>query len=129
MQILQSFLTLLLFQLAGTLLQTLLHIPIPGPVLGMALLAAWLLARPQHPQLELTRIANGLLAWLGLLFVPAGVGIIANLALLRGAWFPIVVGLLGSTLLTLLVTAAVMHWLERRASPSPISTAAPGQTL
>ena len=114
MAILQSFFVLLLFQCAGTALQSLLRIPIPGPVLGMALLAAWLLWRNQRSHEALQKTANGLLAWLGLLFVPAGVGVVANLPLLRASWLPITVGLAGSTLLTLLVTAAVMSRLMKR---------------
>jgi putative effector of murein hydrolase LrgA (UPF0299 family) len=42
------------------------------------------------------------------------VGIVANLALLRAQWWPITAGLVGSTALSLVVTAYVMHWLLRR---------------
>ena len=66
----------------------------------------------------LEQAADGLLGWLPLLFVPAGVGIVANLALLRSAWLPISVALLGSTFLTLITTAWIMHRLGRRAAIS-----------
>jgi holin-like protein len=51
---------------------------------------------------------------LGLLFVPAGVGVIANLSLIGAEWFPIVVGLVGSTILSVLATAYVMRWFSSR---------------
>jgi putative effector of murein hydrolase LrgA (UPF0299 family) len=114
MAILRSFLVLLLFQLAGTVMQTTTRIAVPGPVLGMALLAAWLMFRGNQSEHPLHATATGLLGWLGLFFVPAGVGIIANFALLRSAWLPLAVALVGSTLLTLLVTAGTMHLLQRR---------------
>ncbi len=114
MAILRSFLVLLLAQLAGEGLHRALHLPLPGPVLGMALLAAVLLLRRREPDAALVKTSNGLLAWLGLLFVPAGAGIVANLSLLRSAWLPIVVALLLSTVLTASVTALVMQWLLRR---------------
>jgi len=79
----------------------------------MALLAAWYIGRRTQPGEHMTRAANGLLAWLGLLFVPAGVGIVANLALMRSEWLPISVALVGSTALTLLATAWMMHRGER----------------
>ena len=114
MDSLRSFLALLLFQLAGAVLQTLLHLPLPAPVIGMALLAAWLAWRGEHRHRSLRRTSDGLLGWMGLLFVPAGVAVVANLTLLRTAWLPLSVGLVGSTGLTLLVTAGVMHWLRPR---------------
>ncbi len=114
MAILRSFLVLLLAQLAGEGLHRALHLPLPGPVLGMALLVAVLLLRRREPDAALVKTSNGLLAWLGLLFVPAGAGVVANLSLLRSAWFPIAVALLISTVLTASVTALVMQWLLRR---------------
>lgn len=114
-----SFATLLLFQLAGELLHTALGIPLPGSVLGMGLLTAWLISRSRmRKDFEispaLARTADGLLAVLGLLFIPAGVGIISNLALLRASWLAISVSLLLSTLLSLVVTAGVMHVFVHR---------------
>jgi len=105
---------LLLAQLTGEILSRSLHIPIPGPVLGMMLLAAWYALRRREPSAAISRAADGLLRWLALLFVPAGVGIITILPLLRTAWLPVVVALVGSTLLTLLTTALLMQWLLRR---------------
>ena len=105
---------LLLFQLAGEALRAATHLQVPGPVLGMILLAAWYILRRRDPSPALEQAADGLLSWLGLLFVPAGVGIVANLALLRTAWLPISVALLGSTLLTLLTTAWIMHRFGNR---------------
>ncbi|MEG9437377.1 CidA/LrgA family protein [Edaphobacter sp. HDX4] len=113
MLILQSMMVLLVFQLAGELVSKAVHIPIPGPVLGMALLAAWYLLQNREPEKHMEQTVSGLLGWLGLLFVPAGVGIVANLDLLRAAWFPVTIALTVSTLSTLLITAAVMSRLKR----------------
>jgi holin-like protein len=114
MAILRSILVLLAAQLAGEAVHRALHLPLPGPVLGMALLAAVLLLRKREPDEALVKTSNGLLAWLGLLFVPAGAGIVANLSLLRTAWLPITVALIVSTFLTVTVTACVMQWLTHR---------------
>ena len=111
MAVLSSFFLLLVFQLAGEALRKAAHLPIPGPVLGMVLLAGWYILRRRDPDPAAEQTANTLLGWLGLLFVPAGVGIVANMALLRAAWLPISVGLVGSTLLTLLLTAFLMQRL------------------
>ena len=110
-------LTLLGFQLVGEVLYRTLRLPLPGPVLGMAMLAGWLLWRRRtRPEgdLDLTRITRPLLRNMGLFFVPAGVGIVASADLLRGQWLALTLGLLGSTLLGLLVTGGLMEWLLRR---------------
>lgn len=116
MAMLRLIFILLLFQLAGEALRAAMHTPVPAPVIGMVLLAAWYMLRRREPEPALEQAANGLLNWLGLLFVPAGVGIIVNIALLRSAWLPISVSLIGSTLLTLLVTAWIMHRFGGRAT-------------
>lgn len=118
-------LTLLLAcQLAGELLARALHLPVPGPVIGLALLAAglWIDAsrRDAAPeaveQTNLGHFATGLLANLGLLFVPAGVGVVQQLRVFGEHGMAIAVALFGSTVLTLLVTVAIFR-LAKRALP------------
>jgi putative effector of murein hydrolase LrgA (UPF0299 family) len=116
MSMIKPIFILLLFQLAGEALRAITHTKVPGPVIGMILLAAFYILRRREPSPALEQAADGLLNWLGLLFVPAGVGIVANLALLRAAWLPISVALLGSTFITLITTAWIMHRLGHRAS-------------
>lgn len=109
-------LTLLLAcQLAGELMVLALGLPVPGPVLGMLLLFAGLMIRGGIPR-ALGDVAGGLLRNLSLLFVPAGVGVVVHLARLSDEALPIVVAIVGSTLLTIAVTAWVMVVLLRRAA-------------
>ena len=67
------------------------------------------------------RIAESrmLIEHMGLLFVPAGVGIVAAGDLLRQEWLPIVVAVLVSTLLGLVVTGWVAHRLTNGRSDAP----------
>jgi len=116
MSTIKSLFILLLFQLAGEALRAITHTEVPGPVIGMILLTAFYVLRRREPSPALQHAADGLLGWLGLLFVPAGVGIVANLALLRSAWLPISVALIGSTFITLVTTAWIMHRFGQRAS-------------
>ena len=113
-----AILTLIGCELLGELLRMALHLPIPGPVIGMFLLATGLALRDRGKapgdipaDTPLDQTAGVLLAYMGLLFVPAGVGIIAEAGLLRQAWVPILVALFGSTVLSLMVTGFVMHRL------------------
>ncbi|MDN4053979.1 CidA/LrgA family protein [Massilia sp. YIM B02763] len=104
---LPAFAILLLFQCLGEALVFLFRFPIPGPVAGMLLLLAALVAWPRlHDAVE--QGANELLRHLSLLFVPAGVGIVVAASSVGGHWVAVAAGLVVSTLLTLAVTALVL---------------------
>ena len=115
-------------QLVGEIVARGLGLPVPGPVLGLLLLVlglvAWNRLRPfDDAALQgsgLGRVAAGLLANLALLFVPAGVGVTRHLDLVGEYGAAIGVALVGSTLITLLVTVfvflAVKRWGTRRAA-------------
>jgi putative effector of murein hydrolase LrgA (UPF0299 family) len=97
-------------QLAGELSVAATGLPVPGPVIGMALLFAGLVIRGQVPK-DLAATADALLGNLSLLFVPAGVGVIVHLSLIGRDLIAISTALVASTILTIAVTAVVMNWL------------------
>jgi putative effector of murein hydrolase LrgA (UPF0299 family) len=104
---------LLVCQLAGESLSRLLQLPVPGPVLGMILMLATLILRKRTLAL-IEPTADTLLANLILMYVPACVGLMAHLGTLEAEWLPIAVAVIGSTLLTLVVTVLVFRWLSPR---------------
>jgi holin-like protein len=107
---------LLLCQLAGTIIQQATGLPIPGPVMGLILLLA-LLIRTGGPSPDLHDTAGGLLKYLGLLFVPAGVGVVTELPALRENALAICIAIPVSSLLCLIVTGLMMQFLARKTSP------------
>jgi len=109
---LSFFIVLLVCQLSGEVLVAFTGIPLPGPVLGMLLLFIGLLLRGGIPE-DLNKMADGLLAHLSLLFVPAGVGVIAHAQLIGSELLPIAISLFLSTFITIVVTAWVMQKLAR----------------
>lgn len=113
---LSGILILLGFQLIGEMLNRLGWLPLPGPVIGMVVLVFLLWWKPRTLSKPLEATSRHLLDWLGLLFVPAGVGVISNLDVLRAQWVPILVGLVGSTLVSLVATAYLMQKLPH---PNP----------
>jgi putative effector of murein hydrolase LrgA (UPF0299 family) len=127
---LSGLLVLLGCELVAEILRQAFALPAPAPVIGLFLLAAGLAARDRSAKAcdaarpsVLEKTADGLIANMGLLFVPAGVGVITQIDLLRQSWAPVVVALCGSTLLGLIVTGVVMHrfgqWLDGRQTASP----------
>jgi holin-like protein len=115
---LRGFALLLLFQLAGEVLAHLLALPVPGPVVGMVLLLAALELRPVERE-RMKPASSGLLAFLSLLFVPAGVGIVQHAARLAAEWRGIAAALVLSTAATILVTGWVATRLLPRAAAAP----------
>ena len=111
--LLAGFTWLLLFQCAGEALVQLAGLPVPGPVVGMALLFVALLARRAAPP-AVTVAADGLAKHLSLLFVPAGVGVLLHVARVADEWLPILAALVVSTVLAVAVTALVFERLARR---------------
>lgn len=107
---------LLVCQLAGELLSRGLHLPVPGPVLGMILLLIGLLARDREgqPPAALDEVANALLGNLGLLFVPAGVGVVLYGPLLARNWAPIAMAVLVGTVAAIGFTGWLAQKLLRR---------------
>ncbi len=98
---------LLICQLIGEATVRGLGLPVPGPVLGMALLFIGLLLRGGIPA-DVEAVGGALLKHLSLLFVPAGVGVMLYLPLFAAEWEAIAASLLISTLLTIAVTALIM---------------------
>jgi holin-like protein len=114
---------LLSFQLIGEILHRWCAIPLPGAVIGMFLLALFLFCKPKALTKSLESTSSTLFGWLGLLFVPAGTGAIANIDLIGAQWFPIVVALIGSTILSLLTTGIIMHRFSPEAESENVTEA------
>jgi holin-like protein len=104
-------------QLAGEAAVQAAHLPVPGPVLGMAILFAGLIGHGRVPE-GLGNVADALLSNLSLLFVPAGVGVMLHFKLLEAEWLPLSAALIFSTLLTIGVTASLMAFLSRKSGKS-----------
>jgi holin-like protein len=104
---------LLLFLLGGEALSRILHLPIPGSVIGMVALAI-ALDRRWVAEKAVDGPARLLVRGMGLLFVPAGVGIVAQGDLLRTQWLPIVGACLVSTVVVMATVALLQQRLERK---------------
>ncbi len=117
---------LLCCQLLGEAVRYVTGGPVPGPVLGILFLIAYLAlserfasARMAARRQSVEGAGDGLLAYLGVMFVPAGVGVAGKLDLLLENGTGILLTLLGSTLATLLATVAAFRLVRRLAERRP----------
>jgi holin-like protein len=109
---LRTLATLLVFQCIGEVATFLLRLPVPGPVIGMALLLAFLALRPAALE-SLRPTVSELLRHLSLLFVPAGVGVMLHWQRIVHEGVAILVALVASTAVAIVVTGLVVQWTAR----------------
>lgn len=114
----EGMMVLLLFQLLGEAVAHLAHWPVPGPILGLLLLLAWsAIGRKLGTSGEM--VARGLMANLGLMFVPVAAGILFQLRSLGGAAWHVVWIVVVTTAVTLVATAATFSVLARWSAREP----------
>ena len=99
-------------------------LPLPAPVTGLILLYAELSVRGKLPD-DLGVLADRVLQFLGMLFVPAGVGVIAYLDVLKAEAVPILVAVIGGTAITLFVTMVVVSRLGLAIAKEPRARSLP----
>ena len=104
---------ILLFQSLGELVSKFLLPTLPGPVIGLALLVLWLVIR-KGVNAELAMVADGFSQYLGLLFVPAAVGVVLFLPQLKANALAIISALIGSVVLTIASSALVSRFLSKK---------------
>lgn len=109
---------LLIFQLLGEVIAYFTAAVVPGPVIGMAMIALFLTLTRNRRLLgplgaQTVSAARAVLSHLGLLFVPAGVGIIQHFDLIRQHGAALLAVIAGTTVVTLLVTVATFLAVKR----------------
>lgn len=104
---------ILLFQSLGELASKFILPTLPGPVIGLVLLIAWLVFRKGISD-ELALVADGFSQYLGLLFVPAAVGVVLFLPQLKANALAIASALVGSVILTIATSAIVVRFLSTK---------------
>lgn len=107
--LLRGLTSLVLFQLLGTALNHLVLSIIPGPIIGLVLLLAYLMARGEVSE-PISLAANSLLRYLPLLLVPPAVGVMVYADEIAQDFWAIV----GSLVLSVLIAMVFAGWLMQR---------------
>jgi holin-like protein len=97
-----ALLALLACQLIGESIARAASLPIPGPVLGMVIMLALLTLSPRFTAF-MRPVAQGIIAHLSLLFVPAGVGVVGHFAALGVQTLTLLMAIIVSTILAIAV--------------------------
>lgn len=103
---------LIFFQILGEATVRLLHLFVPGPVLGMVyFLLALIWWRPLKGYVQ--DLTNFITTHLSLFYIPAGVGLIEYFDLFGKYGVGMVLTILISTTVTIVATAMIFNWVLR----------------
>lgn len=100
---------LVLFQLIGTAIHELFLELLPGPIIGLLLLLAYLVYRGEVPA-PISEAASSLLRYLPLLLVPPAVGVMVYASVIAEHFWAIV----GSLVLSVVISLGAVGWLMNR---------------
>jgi putative effector of murein hydrolase LrgA (UPF0299 family) len=104
---------ILFFQGLGDLVSHFLLTLIPGPVVGLVLLLGWFSVRKGIAR-DVDAVGTALVQNLGLLFVPAAVGVVMFWPQLRAHAVAVAAALIVSAVLTIAVSALVLKIVSKQ---------------
>lgn len=118
-----GYLKVFLYLSAGEILVRLTGFPMPGSVVGLALMLIDF-ATNRRADPEVGQIFDGVSKHLAILFVPAGAGVVAHGGILSSGLLAITIAVVAGTLVTMLVTALCFRWLlgDERAAERDCAT-------
>lgn len=113
MKLLRQLCIILCICFAGEAIHKLLNLPVPGNVIGMVILFICLCTGIIKLEM-IDDISRFLLDHLAFFFLPAGVGLIACLSILKSNWFAILFITFTVTIMVMVVTGYTVQFIKRR---------------
>lgn len=113
MNLINGLSQILVFQGLGELTAKFVLPILPGPVFGLIFLLVFCIIRGRTSD-SLDFVADGFAQHLGILFVPAAVGVILFVPQLRSHGLVLLLTLALSVALTIIVSALVLRWFPSR---------------
>ena len=113
MKILKQLAIILAISLAGEMLSSVLPLPIPASIYGIVILFTLLVSRVLHVD-DIRETSSFLIAFMSMLFIPAGVGLMTSFPLLAENLLAYVVVTAVSTVVVMVVTGRAAQAVIRR---------------
>ncbi len=113
MKLLRQFLIILIICVIGEVLNKVVHIPLPGSIIGMILLFICLSTGLIKIEM-IDEISKFLLDHLAFFFIPSGVGLLAYVGILKKNLVSITVICVVTTVLVMIVTGLTVQLIKRR---------------
>lgn len=113
MKLFREALIILGIYLLGELLSSQLKLPIPGNILGMVILFILLCTKVIKVD-NISNVTNFLLNHLSFFFIPAGVGLMTSLGIIRSTWWQLLVVCLSTTIIIIGVTGIIVQAMSKK---------------
>lgn len=113
MKLLKEFGIIIGICFIGEFINYITPVAVPGNVLGMVILLILLATKTIKLEMIET-VANFLLKHLAFFFIPAGVGLLASVDVIRGQWFSIILITVVSTVLVIITTGLTIQFLQNK---------------
>ena len=120
MKLFRETLIILGIYLIGEVLSSLLHLPISGNILGMIILFILLCTKIVRVE-NISNVTDFLLNHLSFFFIPAGVGLMTAIDIVKSTWWQILLVCLITTSIIIGTTGTIVQVISKRTKPKKIN--------
>lgn len=113
MKLFREALVILIIYLVGEFLSSWLKLPVPGNILGMIILFVLLSTKVIKVD-NISNISNFLLNHLAFFFIPAGVGLMTSLNVIKSNWLKLLIVCLSTTMIIIASTGLIVQFISRQ---------------
>lgn len=113
MKLFRELLIILSVYFLGEFLSKALKLPIPGNILGMLILLTLLLTNIVKVN-QVEKVSNFFLDHLSFFFIPAGVGLITSVAVIKDSWYKLLVVCVLTTIIVIISTGTIVQYLSNK---------------
>lgn len=113
MKLFRELLIILIIYFLGEFLSKSLHLPIPGNILGMLILLALLCTKVIKIN-QVEKVSNFFLDHLSFFFIPAGVGLITSVAVIKDSWYKLLIVCIITTVIVIISTGHIVQLLSKK---------------
>lgn len=113
MKLFREALIVLGIYLIGEILSSTLSLPIPGNILGMVILFVLLCTKTIKVD-QISNVTNFLLDHLAFFFIPAGVGLMSSIGIIKATWLQLLIVCIITTAVIIAVTGITVQFVAER---------------
>lgn len=113
MKLLRELLIILSIYFIGQLISTSLHLPVPGNILGMLILLILLISNKLKLS-QIETVSNFFLDHLAFLFIPACVGLMTSIYVIKDSWYKVLIVIVVTTIVIMISTGHIVQFLSRK---------------
>lgn len=113
MKLFREAIIILGIYLLGQFISEVLSLPIPGNILGMIILLVLLCTKVLKLE-QIETIATFLLDHLAFFFIPAGVGLMTSVGIIKDSWLKLIVICIATTIIIIASTGLIVQYITRK---------------